>query len=210
VENAHSVPSTCLEFALEDAMLSIVMFSVALKAPWLGDDGLLLANNWMSVILAFGKLGAVGAAMLVEKYWTPPSDPSKYRHIFGFTLLGGMSVFLLPLAFHIGASNVALARACVFLSVLLFFSLSTVSKIAFQTLMQQMIAEEEKAGSVFSLVGVIATIMSAVAPWIFQMIWQHSPTPEIAAKVTAGIYAGHGVLEVAFGPWLIAEKKHGT
>jgi hypothetical protein len=208
------------EWALEDTMMAVLVFFTAEAAPWLGNHDTISTTNWTTGIIAIGKVGSLLMAAIMNKCWTPPQQHrmADYGWIFFFTFVSQASVLLLPLGYYLAdkhvtvdpstketiykPSDVLLGRALILLGVFLFNCLVTLPKLAFQTLLQSLVSEQDACGKVYGLVGVFCVGSSAIVPYLFTLLFERTNIQH-ALWVSAGLYAGFGVFQSLVGPCLV-------
>eukprot|EP00744_Colponema_vietnamica_P003164 GILI01004885.1.p1 GENE.GILI01004885.1~~GILI01004885.1.p1 ORF type:complete len:589 (-),score=199.63 GILI01004885.1:1410-3176(-) len=201
-----------IETALEDAMVSVLICFMALNAPTIfaDKDHTAEANLWAAVIIAIGKIGALCSGFFMNKFWVVPTESQigRYTTLFWSVFLGGSVSLLFPAALIlVDMGYFWVARLTVFAASFFFFLFSTAPKIGFATLLQGLAAEEESSGKIFGFVGTFVTAMDALVIMAMTLIFTSTDSVLTAFWVCSGIYVGHGLLEVLFGPCLILRGK---
>eukprot|EP00759_Apiculatamorpha_spiralis_P051899 PhF_6_TR5541/c0_g1_i1/m.7880 len=200
-----------LEIALEDAIIVVVAACITLHAPYFGNEDAVLANCWSAGLIACGKLGGVIASFIMMHYFQPPSDIQGYRRLFYFVFFGAISTIGFPLSHMISADKTYqnLGIALVFLTFFLFFFFSTLPKIGFMCLLQNLASQIEGGGRIFGFIAILVTIIDALVIMGMSVVFRVYDV-QTALWISFGIYAGHGVFELIVGPTLILQPlEHG-
>ncbi len=90
----------------------------------------------------------------------------------------------------------------VYVSAFFFFFFSTVPKIGFATLMQSLAAQADASGRIFGFVAAFLTGMDSLVLMGMAVLFSSYPLQH-ALWISCGCIAGHGVVELAFGPSLV-------
>lgn len=214
-----------LETAFEDAMISLILTEFAVRGVHKDAsyaDGSLLSN----LIIAFGKFGAVIAAFMMHKYWTPPpppealplsvqADPAQlhaaqiapFRSLFGFVCIGGLFTLLVPVGLMVrDQGHETLSYVLVFGAAFFFFLFSTAPKIGFATLMQSLAAEADASGRIFGFVAAFLTATDSLVLMGLSAVFSACSLQQ-SLWISCGCIAAHGLIEFAVGPYLILSQS---
>jgi len=195
-----------LELAVEDAFMIVIAPEISLNASWLGNLEPVKGALWTALVVAAGKLGGFLSAMLMTHYWQTPTRPSGYRSLFYLVLLGSAFMALMPLALHLGESDMHNAHiigdVCLFGGSFFFFFFSTAPKIGFMTLFQSMVVNVDASATIFAWLTCLALVTDAVVIIAVSLIVQFFAL-KTALWIIAGIYLLHGLVECFIGPSLV-------
>ncbi|GBG29907.1 Hypothetical Protein FCC1311_061272 [Hondaea fermentalgiana] len=213
-----------LEVAVEDAMVAVIVTEYAFTSHYFGDGDATRTNLFTALIVAVGKVGAVVAGFFMHSCWAVPTKKKGFRPLFASVLLASASVWLLVVAYGLERSapndihgkTAWISRVLVFLSVTLFFLLSTAPKIGFETLLQGMVTSVEKGEKIFGFVGPFISIVDSIVVMgislAFSMMKGNCSDGDFecqsshflsALSIIAAFYLAHGIFEALLGPRLM-------
>lgn len=204
------------ERAIEDSMLLVVMaeFAMTVLAP----SNAALGALYTAILIAVGKLGAIGAAWAMHKYWQPPAADApkfpKYKMFFPLAFGGTLATALMPVATIVAsAGHMWSAATLAGLSAMLFNLLFTASALGFRNLMQGIVSDAGASGRLFGIQGTIIMGGSALAILGLSALFV-TVGLVTAFAITSGIYVLYGGIQLITGPGLLfpkeAETRHGS
>ena len=193
-----------LEIALEDAIIIVVAAELTLKAKYFGKNDAVLANVWSAGLIACGKLGGVLASYVMMHFFEPPTNIQGYRKLFVLIFIGGVSTVGFPLSHMLAqiSEYEKLGIAALFVTFFVFFFFSTLPKLGFMCLLQNLAAQIDGGGRIFGFIAVIVTAVDALVIMGISLVYRDFPI-EKGLWITFIIFASHGLLELLVGPLLV-------
>eukprot|EP00475_Leptophrys_vorax_P038916 TRINITY_DN6950_c0_g1_i1.p1 TRINITY_DN6950_c0_g1~~TRINITY_DN6950_c0_g1_i1.p1 ORF type:complete len:563 (-),score=113.69 TRINITY_DN6950_c0_g1_i1:45-1679(-) len=174
---------------------------------------------WAAVLSSIGKLGSLISATCMGKCWKIPDfdedldginsqdfERKAFSPLFKFVFLSGISVGCFPLAWHLWVDQNSYwpSQAVLMIGLLLFFGLSNIPKIGFQSLIPSLADSEDDQNtlSMLGFVGTFVTVCDCIVFSIFAGVFNWVGF-EVALGISAAVIALNGLIELIFGPCLI-------
>ena len=194
-----------MEIAVEDAVIVVVIGHCAVSLPWMGENDAVRGNVWCAMCVCCGKVGAAIGSYLMMKHFIAPTTMRGFWSLFGLVALGSLTAVGFPLS-HVlledGDISANTARGVFLATCFLFFLVTTLPKIGFMCLLQTMVSSIENGHRVFGFIAIIATLLDAGVIMLLTTFFDIYST-SWALWLTVFFFAGHGLLELILGPWLV-------
>lgn len=200
-----------LEISVEDATIVVIASHCGLSLSWQGDGDAITGNVWTAMGVSCGKLGAMVASFFMMKHFQPPATIGGYWKLFMFVFLAAVASFGIPGAVTLFESHyidAMWARVMYFASLFIFFFLSTLPKIGFQSLLQSMVADIPDGHLVFGLIAIFFTVIDSGMIMGLTIVFEQLSL-EFSLWAASGFFLAHGVFEVILGPCLVLRGPDG-